>query len=284
MNFKQALNYIYNNRRSDTELLDPFALYCKLSDLCASSYQDKDKVALFYQINRKINIIQLIMDDNFDVQSSYLAVEDLVSFESFKGLVKTVKTVLGMECVEVEKIQVKPKNVVVQKVVVQKAEEPEEVETRTPLNIGYSYNNSDSKIWFCILGGVALALALLVALACIFHWPWTFWQFFIGIVGGCVLGFILSLTVILLDDAIIVDYYVSGTFILGLCLLVNFVLLLIFKDNYKIIFYCFTVLELIIGVILAGITFDDYEEGFGTAQVIELITAIILAVIAIIWV
>ena len=54
MNFREGLNYVYKNRSSDLELTDPFLLYCRLSDLCGSSFEDKHKVLLFYQIDKKI--------------------------------------------------------------------------------------------------------------------------------------------------------------------------------------------------------------------------------------
>ena len=51
MNFIDALGYLYHNRTSDEEFTDPFFLYCRMSDLCSSSYEDKRKVLLFYKVN-----------------------------------------------------------------------------------------------------------------------------------------------------------------------------------------------------------------------------------------
>ena len=62
MNFLDSIGYLYQNRISDEEFVDPFFLYCRMSDLCKSSYEDKRKVLLFYQIDKKINLAKAILD------------------------------------------------------------------------------------------------------------------------------------------------------------------------------------------------------------------------------
>ena len=46
MTFREGLLCIYKNRQTDGEITDPFYLYCRLSDLASSSYEDKKKVKL----------------------------------------------------------------------------------------------------------------------------------------------------------------------------------------------------------------------------------------------
>ena len=60
MKFLDSLGYLYQNRVSDEEFSNPFLLYCRMSDLCSSSYEDKRKVLLFYQIDKKVNVMKAI--------------------------------------------------------------------------------------------------------------------------------------------------------------------------------------------------------------------------------
>ena len=103
MNFIDALGYLYHNRTSDEEFTDPFFLYCRMSDLCKSSYEDKRKVSLFYQIDKKINLIKAILNKDNSIQSRYSEVEDLLSEASFQRLIESIKVVIFPEYKRQEK-------------------------------------------------------------------------------------------------------------------------------------------------------------------------------------
>lgn len=283
MNFIDALGYLYHNRTSDEEFTDPFFLYCRMSDLCSSSYEDKRKVLLFYQVNKKLDMVRSILNKDETVGSRYSEVADLLSDNSFNKLLESVKCVIFPEYKRQEKPKTAPKKQATVQAVVEKSEEPEEAETRTPLT--YSYGSSGDYDWLLGLAvlvvPILLVMGLIIHLACVFDWSWTFWQWFIGIAGGLLLSAILGGIVAWFNEDFDVDYYILGTIILGLCILFNFILVLICKDNYKIIFGCFSVLELICGTILAVVTFDEMEEGWGVAQIIEIVLAIVFFIIAI---
>jgi hypothetical protein len=83
-----------------------------------------------------------------------------------------------------------------------------------------------------------------------------------------------------LNEDEVVDYYVLGTIILGICMLFNFILVLICKGNYKIIFGCFSVLELLCGTGLAFATNDEGEDGWVWTQVAEIFITIVFFIIA----
>ena len=286
MNFIDALGYLYHNRTSDEEFTDPFLLYCRLSDLCKSSYEGKRKVLLFYQVDKKINLIKAILNKDNSIQSRYSEVEDLLSEASFQRLVESIKCVIFPEYKRQEKPKTAPKKQATAQAVVEKSEEPEETETRTPLT--YSYGSSGDYDWLLGLAvlvvPILLVMGLIIHLACVFDWSWTFWQWFIGIAGGVLLVAILGGIVAWFNEDFDVDYYVLGTMILGLCILFNFILVLICKDYYKIIFGCFSVLELICGIIVGVATFDEMEEGWGVAQIIEIVLTVIFFIIAMIWI
>lgn len=284
MNFIDALEYLYRERASDEEFADPFFLYCRLSDLCSSSYEDKRKVLLFYQVNKKIDMVRSILNRDESVNSRHRQVADLLSENSYLNLLESVKCVVFPNYKRKEKPKVQPQKKITVKAVITKTEEPKEEETRTPLTaVNVGGVDTDVVIGLSIIGGVILAIGLFIALACIFNWPWTVWQWFVGIVGGVVLSAILIGGVAWLEEECLADYHVLGTFVLGACVLLNFILLLILRDNYKVIFGWFSGYALLAGIILASLTFEDVEEGWGVTQIIEIGTIITLFVISLIW-
>ena len=281
MEFIDALDCLYYNRASDEEFADPFLLYCRLSDLCGASFEDKRKVLLFYQVNKKLNMVGSILSKDETILTKHEEVAGLLSKKSFNNLVKSVKEVIFPEQKQEETLKPPPQNKVVQKVVVTKTEEPQEEETRTPLTSSYvGGGDTDVIISLMIIGGVILAAALFVLLACIFKWPWIVWQWFVGIIGGLLLHVIITVIIVWLEDKTLCEYNVLGTYILGATVLINFILLLVFKHNYKVIFGWVTGYGLIGGVALALITFDETKNTWGIAQIIEIALSIILFIIA----
>ena len=284
MNFIDALGYLYRNRTSDEEFSDPFFLYCRLSDLCSSSYEDKRKVLLFYQVNKKLDMVRSILNKDETVSSRHKEVADLLSDNSFYKLLESVKCVIFPDYKREEKPKPQQQKKAVVQAVVTKAEEPQEEETRTPLTSSYvGGGDTDVIIGLSIMGGALLAIVLFIVFACVFNWSWTVWQWLIGIVGGIILSAILVGIVAWFEEECLADYYVLGTFVLGICILLNFILLLIFKGNYKVIFGWFSGFELLAGAILVFNTFDDVEEGWGAAQIVEIAAIILFFVIRLIW-
>lgn len=285
MNFIDALGYLYHNRTSDEEFTDPFFLYCRMSDLCSSSYEDKRKVLLFYQVNKKLDMVRSILNKDETVCSRHKEVADLLSDNSFYKLLESVKCVIFPDYKREEKSKPQQQKKAVVQAVVTKAEEPQEEETRTPLTSSYvGGGDADVIIGLSIMGGALLAIVLFIVFACVFNWSWTVWQWLIGIVGGIILSAILIGIVAWFEEECLADYYVLGTFVLGICVFLNFILLLIFKGNYKVIFGWFSGFELVLGAILAFATFDDIEEGWGAAQIIEIVLTVIFFIIAMIWI
>lgn len=280
MNFIDALEYLYHNRTSDEEFSDPFFLYCRLSDLCSSNYEDKRKVLLFYQVNKKLDMVRSILNKDETVYIRHNEVADLLSDNSFNKLLESVKCVVFSDYKREEKPKPQQQKKAVVQAVITKAEEPQEEETRTPLTSSYvGGGDTDVIIGLSIIGGVILAIGLFILFACVFNWSWAVWQWLVGIVGGVLLSAILGGVVAWFDEECLADYYVLGTFVLGACVLINFILLLIFRENYKTIFGWFSGFEVVLGTILAFTTFDDVEEGWGVAQIIEIVVAIIFMII-----
>lgn len=284
MNFIDALGYLYRNRTSDEEFSDPFFLYCRLSDLCGSNYEDKRKVLLFYQVNKKLDMVCSILNKDETVYTRHNEVADLLNENSFYKLLESVKCVVFPDYKREEKPKPQPQKKAVVQAVITKTEEPQEEETRTPLTSSYvGGGDTDVIIGLSIMGGALLAIVLFIVFACVFNWSWTVWQWLIGIAGGILLLAILAGIVAWFDEECLADYYVLGFFVLGICTLINFILLLIFRGNYKIIFGCYSVIELLGGLILVVPTFDDCEEGWGGVQIVEIFVNIALFVVGLIW-
>lgn len=303
MKFREALNYVCRTRAFDEQITNPFMLYCAMSDLCSSSFEDKQKLNTFYGLDKKLHIVSNVVNDKNYSCSTASSVSNLVSIKSLTALIKAVKHAVYPELEEEEKTasKIEKNNVVSQKInnVVQKTVQNspiikkvatvtssscEEEETRTLLN---TYDRSSDKGWIVGLvvgGSILLTIGLLITFACVFNWGWTFWQWFIGIVGGAILGVIICVVGELLSDDGIVDLYAYGGVAIGVVEVVNFVLVLIFGANYIIMHSIFSVLLIGSGVALSIVAFDDMEEGWGALFIIECAVTLVAMVLMLIFV
>lgn len=281
MNFAQALKEVINQRQNDEEMLNPFIVYSKLGDLCGASFENKPKIDLFYKVDSKLNLIwKLLQDKNYSCEE-YFLVEDILNESSFCSLINIVKGIIYPDTILKVSVKPLPNKQVVKVEHVQEVEEP-----RTPLsnpqNTNYS-SDFDVTIALILMGVFVLVGGIFVTLALVFNWSWLAWQWIIGIFGGINFSFILVWVVARLEDEVIVDFYLLGSIILGVCLLLNFTLQLIFKSNYKIIFSCLSIIEIVWGIILCICTLGDIEDEWGLVQIGEIVFAIILMIIGLIW-
>ena len=298
MNFREGLLCIYKNRQTDGEIMDPFYLYCRLSDLSSSSYEDEKKVELFYAVDKRLCIFETLIKygkkGEEELLNSYMVVSELLNEDSFKKLIQCAVWVMNPTAqipvaVAKEKKVVAPKPPKIIPVKVEKAKEEEKEETRTPLNIS-SYGSIDDDVEiFLGCGTILLIASLLVGLfgllVGIFGWniPWVVWQWIIGIVGGGWLTLGLGLLIYLLHDSMTCDYFISGFLCLGAVAVVNFVLLLCLRENYKGIFGCFSAWVILGGGILSAICFDDVEDEWGWIYIGTAIAVLLLMITSLIW-
>jgi hypothetical protein len=221
-------------------------------------------------------------------------VSELLSEDKFKKLIECAvwvmnPTVQNPVTVAKEKKAVAPKPPKITPVKVEKAEEDEKEETRTPLN-SYSYSSVGDDIDIFIGCSAILLLASLLVglfglLVGIFQWniPWMVWQWIIGIVGGGWLAVGLGLLIYLLHDGIVCDYFISGFLCLCTVVIINFVLFLCLRENYKAIFGCFSVWAILGGIVLASICFDDVEDEWGWGYIAMIITLLLGMITSLIW-
>ena len=299
MNFREGLLYTYKNRRTDGEITDPFYLYCRLSDFASSSYEDKKKVELFYAVDKRLCIFETLIKHGKkgeeELLNSYMVVSELLSEDKFKKLIECAVWVMSPTAqipVKAVKKEDKPIHSNPQKikpVQVEKAQVEEKQETRIPLNT-YSYRSAMDEVDIFIVCGVILLLASLLVglfgiLVGIFDWniSWGVWQWIIGIVGGSWIVVGLGLLIYLLHDGIFCDYFITGFLCLCAVTIVNFVLLLCLRENYKVIFGCISAWAILSGGILSAICFDDVEDEWGWVYVVAVIILLIGMVASLIW-
>ena len=95
--------------------------------------------------------------------------------------------------------------------------------------------------------------------------------------------FIAGFTIYLFSDALVVDYYVSGLIpVIGLAAL-NFVLLLIFRENYKVLFGILMAWDIIGSASLAFVCYLDLEDEWIHAYVILAVLLALGMIASLIW-
>jgi hypothetical protein len=266
--------------------------------LCSSSYEDKRKTELFYAIDKRLCIFETLIKyaekGEKELLNWYMVVSELLSEDKFKKLIECAVWVMSPTAQSPVAPQKKTPPPVqkpqkVTPVKVEKAEESVSQETRTPLNIS-SYGSIDDDVEIFLGCGVILLLASLLVglfglLVGIFQWniPWVVWQWIIGIVGGGWLALVIAFFVYILNDAIVADYYITGIISVIAFALINFIFLLMFRGNYKVIFSCFAVWNIIGGGILSAICFDDVEEEWGWGYVVVDIILLLGMIASLIW-
>lgn len=264
MKFKEALNHIYVNKKNLKELLTPFYLYCKLSDLCSTSFEEKNKVDLFHQVNSRINIVKAVINKDYNIIKRYNEVDDLITESAFNALIKTLELALNKNYVYKESI--KNNNLV-------------PIEQLPPINkhqdinntkINNETNNLSSKVIIWIIS-ILFIITLIMVLFC---WSWTTWQWYIGIVGGILLTVLLVMIGCWIEESLF-SYYPYTIIVLGITLIINTIFLIIFRYDYQIIFCCYSVFQILVGSLMVYNAFDEYEEGYGLVLIGEVLLFIV---------
>ena len=295
MKFREGLLYIYKNRQTDGEITDPFYLYCRLSDLCSSTYEDKKKVELFYAIDKRLCVFETLIrkgeNGEKELLNEYIVVSELLSQESFKKLIECAVWVMSptaqipvVSAKKEEKVSPpKPQKIVPVKV--EKAEESIKEETRTLLQSPSHLGMADDVDFFIGAGAIMLLATIIAGLLlwiCGWGGSWTAWQWIIGIVGGGWLALVIAFFIYIWNDALVADYFVTGIISVIAFALINFIFLVVFRGNYKVIFGSFAVWNMIGGGVLSTICFDDVEDEWGWVYVVAVIILVIGMIVSLI--
>ena len=296
MKFREGLLHIYQNRQTDGEITDPFYLYCRLSDLCSSTYEDKNKVELFYAIDKRLCVFETLIkqgkNGEKELLNSYIIVSELLREESFKKLIECAVWVMSPTAQipvanEKKEEKVSPPNP--QKITPVKAEKTEESvkeEVRTLLQSSSHLGMADDVDFFIGAGSIILLATIIVGLLlwiCGWGTSWVAWQWIIGIVGGGWLALVAAFFIYIWNDALVANYFVTGIISAIAFALINFIFLLIFRENYKVIFGSFAMWNIIGSGVLSVICFDDVEDEWGWVYIVATIILLLGMVVSLIW-
>ena len=94
MDFKEAFKVVVS-KGNEKSLKDPFYIYSLLSDLCKSSYEKKDIVKKYFQINKYINLYQTFLQNGLDlglrvILGSYKLVKNVIAYDIYETLANDV--------------------------------------------------------------------------------------------------------------------------------------------------------------------------------------------------
>lgn len=260
MPFREALTTVLQTD-SRQQTTDAFYLYSRLGDLCASSYEDTRKNKLFFELNKRLNIVKNIFQDGKlaipILKLAYPAVKHLLIQSSFINLIDCVAQAAGIVDPPLQKPttsgQKCSKNARpasqnttqatlytpsrTQKSISQMAQPSSPVVTRPKAGGRKKIIRKSSKKWWIaasIVAFVAIATTLLVVFGS--KITWTGWQYVIGCFGGLSLTMLMTCILYLLDDNSICSYDWIGTVIVIVFAIANFLAKWFVGDNYKIIF------------------------------------------------
>lgn len=256
MKFREGLFHIFQKRRSDGEVTDPFYLYCRLSDLC-SSFEEKQKVELFYAVDRRLSLFRTLLKDaeegKRELLGYYAVVSDLLSEAQFRKLVDCAVWAMDpmSQIPAVSPRQTPQKQVAF----VQKAEESEKtLTTRTPLgslttNAIQPPESTTKEMFigffaFLFIMGVSAGLSALIVSLFRLVFAWGVWQGVIGIIGGAWIACSVAFIGYVLGEKKATMQHIFGCIFFMVFTMVNFVLVVSLRRDYRIIFTFFTLWEI----------------------------------------
>lgn len=298
MNFREALAYVVGNDNPQ-HYCNAFYLYSRLSDICRSSYTDKQKILLFFDIDKRLGIIKNIHDQGrlavVVLKAAYPAVKDELSLNSYKALIDLVADIMlpqagGTQTKKTKQQSAKPQSVAIMAQVakpanaVKKAKMPAPAgpkptkprATKTPYvpprTVSFARLRKAIAKWSVVSLAVAVVIAGIVCMI-VFRKSisWTGWQFIIGAGAGGVLFGIGAFISWLIDDEFLLPSYVPALFIVLFFAVLNGVLFFVCGTAYRVIFIFISACAALGAVIAAFLAFDDMEEGWGVATIVEIV-------------
>ena len=282
MTFKQALVTVAQTD-SREQIKDYFYLYSRICDFCKSSFADTEKNKLFFQLNKRLHIVESLCDEGEIavpiLKAAYPAVKDMIANSSYKKLIDCVAEALGIVVPKPVPEPPKPKEkkpvapaTVARQSTDSKSQNSQQTKTFTT---PYSQKRANFP-WKTVLIIAAIVLGVLAVAAgitcLVIFWnkiPWTAWQYVIGSLGGLVLTAVLSGVVFLLEDDFICSFYVLGTVVLGVIAIANWLLNLFLGANYRIIFIWLSAYEILAGCALIYFSFEEIEDEWAWGQIGE---------------
>ena len=290
MEFKHALRQLFWDENCKEIIKDPFRLHCTISDMCGASYTSKEKIKLFFEIDKRLFIFKSYYDGNREIdkylQSKYDKVKDLVEKSRFDRLVSLILDITTNK-ITLVKPQNAPQNQANNTInktqgIVKKATAPPEPPKNVKPKPKNQFKSSGSGSFFYIgIGAFIIAITVfLLTCACVCPgWSIHLRQWIIGIIGGCYITIISAAIIYYLDDSVILEAEISSNLFLTLCVILNFILLAVLKDSYKIVFGCYSVLMLLASTCVISICDERTKDRWTNFQTVELVCSVALIVL-----
>lgn len=295
MRFREALKKAFLNKKSSNEITDPFLLYSTLSDMCKSGYESKEKLSLFFQIDKRIHIFGTYFENKRNAKdvlmSKYSMVSDIISQSYYENLINVVMAIVTNQPITSSASQVKKpvtnnQSPTLQGAIMKKAKAPPQAPkpvNQKPVNQFAKSGFGDSLVAFLgivgVFGGILFAVVLFVCACACPGWDINLRQWIIGIISSIMIVCVSTGIIYVLDDEIIIDAYISANIWLAICAVTNFILLVILRSSYKIVFGIYSAVEIVAGIVVAHICNDDFETGLAIFQIFVLIVEVVLMII-----
>ncbi len=92
MNLQEGIKYIYSKSMKREELINPFFLYCLLSDVCKNSFDAKKELDIYWKVIRVINIYKTLLTEGIEdglviLKKDYFKIKDNVDILDYKRCV-----------------------------------------------------------------------------------------------------------------------------------------------------------------------------------------------------
>ena len=284
MEFKVALAMAY--RQKTPKLLSaPLLLYGTLSDLCSNDFQAKERVELFYAVDKTLHLFHSVQDSGGDINpllARYDMVSSLLSAGAFRSLAVLVGEIIakGGECYypppdNPPQAKVPPKTPAkpvphkkntpkpTPQIPAHVNQAPQNNVLPTPVTPFAGPNAQTKSKWRNILLVLAPILAVLAGITCLIVFrekiQWWQWQHIIGAIGGLI-GFALFIVVVITIDN--KQANVAFPAVLMTIAAVTFGLASAYPSSCRILFYWIEAYILVSAIIGALLSFSDCEDGW----------------------
>lgn len=288
MTFKEALAHVVDTD-SHENFCNAFYLYSALSDLCGCSYTEKQKVGLFFKIDKRLGVVEnLFYEGKIAIpilKAAYPIVQKHMSLRSYIGMIDCATKAMNLDSIDEEidandESGASSENNYTETNDLNRQSEQNPSKS-TPIVLTTASLIKIAAICFCILAVVIPVICLIIFRSSV---SWLGWQFVIGIFGDAILSAVGGSVAYVLDGKR--KYYKISYKILFFVVLfiavVNGALLLTFGVDCKVIFIFLSAYSLLASAISVYLAFSDLNDEWGAASLLEALAVAVALILGVI--